>query len=84
MSHTRLIVRGAREMDAGALAILPGILGAEMRDGAMVLQIRETGPAIIELMRYLDLTRNELVDLQVRKPSLEDVFIQVTGEGDLA
>ncbi len=84
MSYIRLIVRGARGMDAGALAALPGILGAEMRDGAMVLQIRETGPAIIELMRYLDLTRNELVDLQVRKPSLEDVFIQLTGEGELA
>jgi hypothetical protein len=44
------------------------------------LQIRETGPAIIELAGYLARTGNELLDLQVRKPSLEDVFIELTGE----
>jgi ABC-2 type transport system ATP-binding protein len=85
MSHTRLIVRAARPLDAGALAGLPGIDGVEVRDGAVSMEIGETGPAIIELMRHLAVTGNELVDLQVRKPSLEDVFIQLTGgEGDAA
>jgi ABC-2 type transport system ATP-binding protein len=78
MSHTRLIVRASREMDAKELGALPGVAGAESRGDVVTMQIRETGPAIIELMRYLAATANELVDLQVRKPSLEDVFIQLT------
>jgi ABC-2 type transport system ATP-binding protein len=85
MSHTRLVVRAARPLDTNALAALPGIDGAEAREGAVWMQVRETGPAIIELMRHLAVTDNELVDMQVRKPSLEDVFIQLTGgEGALA
>jgi ABC-2 type transport system ATP-binding protein len=83
VSHTRLIVRTARRMDAKAVAGLPGIEGAEAGDEGVTMRIRETGPAIVELMRYLAATGNELVDLQVRKPSLEDVFIQLTsGEGE--
>jgi ABC-2 type transport system ATP-binding protein len=80
-SRTRLIVRAAREIDVKGIAALPGIEGVEARGGVFSLQVRETGPAVVELMQYLAGTRNELVDLQVRKPSLEDVFIQLTGEG---
>ena len=79
-SHTRLIVRAAQKLDPAALATLPGILAATETDGAVLLQTRDTGPAIIELVRYLALTRNELLDLQVKKPSLEDVFLQLTAE----
>jgi ABC-2 type transport system ATP-binding protein len=79
-SLPRLLVRAARPLDLAALGRMPGILAAAESDGAAALQIRETGPAIIELMRHLDQTGNELLDLQVRKPSLEDVFIELTGE----
>jgi len=78
-AHTRLQVRAVRDLSVEALRALPGILGAETVAGGVSLQTRETGPAIIELMRHLALTGNELADLQVRKPSLEDVFIQLTG-----
>jgi ABC-2 type transport system ATP-binding protein len=79
-SHTRVIVRAARKPDAAALAGLPGILAAAEAGGSVSLQTRDTGPAIIELVRYLGATNNELLDLEVKKPSLEDVFIELTGE----
>jgi ABC-2 type transport system ATP-binding protein len=83
-SHTCVIVRAAQRLDATALAGLPGIVaGAESGD-AVSLQTRETGPAIIELIRYLERTNNELLDLEVKKPSLEDVFIELTGGSGLA
>jgi ABC-2 type transport system ATP-binding protein len=79
-SHTRLIVRAAQNLDPAALARLPGIVAAAEADGSVSLQTRDTGPAIIELVRYLTATGNELLDLQVRKPSLEAVFIELTGD----
>ncbi|HEX4085330.1 MAG TPA: ABC transporter ATP-binding protein [Chthoniobacteraceae bacterium] len=79
-SHTRLIVRAARPLDCAALAALPGIFSAVENGGAVTLQTRDTGPAIIELARHLEAGGNELLDLQVKKTSLEDVFIELTGE----
>jgi hypothetical protein len=34
---------------------------------------------VIELIKWLESERNELVDLRVARPSLEDVFIELTG-----
>jgi len=79
-SRTRLIVRAARPLDSAALTALPGIINASALDGTVSMQIRETGPAIIQLVRHLAATGNELLDLQVKKTSLEDVFIELTGD----
>ncbi len=78
-SHTRVIVRATRDLDAAALEHLPGIIAAAQTGGRVSLQTRDTGPAIIELVKYLARTNNELLDLEVKKPSLEDVFIELTG-----
>jgi ABC-2 type transport system ATP-binding protein len=83
-SHTRVIVRAAQKLEAEALADLPGIASATEAGESVSLQTRETGPAIIELVRYLARTNNELLDLEVKKPSLEDVFIELTGGSGLA
>jgi ABC-2 type transport system ATP-binding protein len=79
-AHTRLIVRAARRIDAAEVGHLPGVISAsEVREGVS-LQTRDTGPAVIEFVRYLAGTGNELLDLQVKKPSLEEVFIELTGD----
>jgi ABC-2 type transport system ATP-binding protein len=79
-SHTRVIARTARNVDGAALAGLPGIITTIMIDGGVCLETRDTGLAIIELVRHLGATGNELVDVQVKKPSLEDIFIELTGD----
>jgi len=77
-SHTRLIVRAARPPDSAALAALPGILGVSASGAEVSLQTRDAGPAIIEVVQYLARAGNDLLDLQVRKPSLEDLYLQLT------
>ena len=79
-AQTRIIVRAARALDPVALGGLSGVVDVSETDGAVSLQTREGGPAIIEIVGYLARTGNELLDLQVRKPSLEDVFIELTGD----
>jgi ABC-2 type transport system ATP-binding protein len=79
-SHTRVILRARQKPDAVSLERLPGVISAVEAGDAMSLQTRDTGPVIIELVRYLARTNNELLDLQVKKPSLEDVFIELTGD----
>jgi ABC-2 type transport system ATP-binding protein len=81
-SRARLIVRAARPLDHAALARLPGVLAVIETAGAVSLQTPETAPAIIELVNYLARTGNELLDLQVKRPSLEDVFIELTRDED--
>ena len=78
-SHTRIIIRTAKDTDRDTLAKLPGVIAATGAGATITLQTRDTGPAIIELVRHLTAANNELLDLQVKKPSLEDVFIELTG-----
>ena len=80
-SGTRIFVRTARRLDTTVLEQLPTIAGAAESDGGVSVRVSETGPAIIEIVHHLEATRNELLDLQVRKPSLEDVFIEFTSSG---
>ena len=77
---TRIVVRTGRQPDRTALEALPGIISATAADGAFTLQTLDSGSVIIELVNHLAATNNELVDLQVKKPSIEDVFIELTGE----
>ncbi|MGA3171867.1 MAG: ABC transporter ATP-binding protein [Chthoniobacteraceae bacterium] len=76
----RIIVRAAQAPDTAALGRLPGISGVTETEGAVTLQTKASGAAVIELVNYLARTGNELLDLQVRKPSLEDIFIELTGD----
>jgi ABC-2 type transport system ATP-binding protein len=79
-SRTRVILRAARPTDLVAIERIPGVIAAAEAGEAITLQTMNTGPVIIELVRYLGRTNNELLDLQVKKPSLEDVFIELTGD----
>jgi ABC-2 type transport system ATP-binding protein len=79
-SHTRIVIRTAKDTDPDTLTKLPGVIAVTGAGTTVTLEARETGPAIIELVRHLAVTNNELLDLQVKKPSLEDVFIELTGD----
>jgi len=79
-SCTRVIVQAAKGLDAGTVGGLAGVIAAAEVEGKLVVETQDTGRAIIELVQYLGRTGTELMDLQVRKPSLEDVFIELTGD----
>jgi ABC-2 type transport system ATP-binding protein len=79
-SHPRLIIRTARAPDMAMIERLPGVIAATAAGDTITVQARDTGPVIIAIVRHLGETGNDLLDLQVRKPSLEQVFIELTGE----
>lgn len=76
---TRLEVRLAKPAAKESLKQLEGVADALEVDGAYVLHCQRTAPAIVALVKYLEAQNNELVSLEIATPSLEDVFIELTG-----
>src|ERR1700692_3830415 len=76
---TRLEVRLARPELADALKKLEGVSDCRILGDSYVLQCQRPPQAIVSLVKYLESQGNELVSLEIVTPSLEDVFIELTG-----
>ena len=76
---TRIEVRLAKPASNGVLKNLDGVMDARQLDDVYVLHCQKTAPAIVALVKHLDAENNELVSLEIATPSLEDVFIELTG-----
>jgi ABC-2 type transport system ATP-binding protein len=76
---SRVEVRLAKPASNGALKSLDGVVDARELGGAYVLHCQRTAPAIVALVKHLEAEGNELVSLEITTPSLEDVFIELTG-----
>ena len=76
---TRIEVRLAKPVETAALKTLDGVGDAREMGEAYVLHCSRTAPAIVSLVKYLEPQGNELVSLEIATPSLEDVFIELTG-----
>jgi ABC-2 type transport system ATP-binding protein len=53
-------------------------LSADRR--TMVVASAHPARALVELVKWIDQQRLELTDVQLKRPSLEDVFIELTGK----
>ncbi|MGA2510460.1 MAG: ABC transporter ATP-binding protein [Candidatus Acidiferrales bacterium] len=76
---TRIEVRLARAMTNGQLARLDGVSDCREFDGAYVLHSARPPQTIVALVKQLEAEGNELQSLEMFSPSLEDVFIELTG-----
>jgi ABC-2 type transport system ATP-binding protein len=76
----RVSFRTARPLDPGVVAALPGVTGQELRADGWWLATREVNRTISSLVRALEPDGNEMLDLQIHRPSLEDVFLELTGQ----
>jgi ABC-2 type transport system ATP-binding protein len=76
---SRVEVRLAKPASNGTLKSLDGVVDARELGGAYVLHCQRTAPAIVALVKHLEAEDNELVSLEIATPSLEDVFIELTG-----
>ena len=75
----------SRPVDPAKIAVLPGVgeMTTAKIDGAtMRFSTSNATATLTALMRELEEARIELLDLHVRKASLEDVFLQLTKETD--
>ncbi len=76
---TRIQVRLARPENNGALASLEGVADCRELDGTYVLHSSRPPQTLVALVKHLEAQGNELQSLEIASPSLEDVFIEVTG-----
>lgn len=76
---TRVVCTTDRPLDRAALAALEGATTAEIDGNLARISSTAINRTIIALVHYLESAHATLVDLQIRKPSLEDVFIELTG-----
>ena len=76
---TRIEVRLAKPEADGALKKLEGVADAREVDGAYVIHSNRPPQTIVAIVKHLEAVGNELVSLEIASPSLEDVFIEMTG-----
>src|SRR5208282_1990007 len=76
---TRIEVRLARPVLNGALTALDGVADAREFEGVYVLHSARPPQTIVALVKLLEAGNNELQSLEMFSPSLEDVFIELTG-----
>src|SRR5712672_198134 len=77
--NTRIEVKLARPAANGTLKNLEGVVDVREVDGTYVLHTQRPPQAIVSLVKHLEAEGNELVSLEIATPSLEDVFIEMTG-----
>ncbi|MBX7219149.1 MAG: ABC transporter ATP-binding protein [Blastocatellia bacterium] len=78
-THARIAFRTAQPVATGELRQIPFVAGIAQEAGGTVLQSANAPQTLIELVKWLELNRVELLDLHVTRPTLEDVFIELTG-----
>ena len=78
-SKARIEVRLAKPPSNGTLKNLESVVDVREVDGTYVLHCQRTAPAIVALVKHLEAENNELVSLEIATPSLEDVFMELTG-----
>src|SRR6202163_1165912 len=76
---TRLEVRLSRPEPQEILKNLEGVSECRILGDSYILQCQRPPQAIVSLVKHLEATGNELVSLEIATPSLEDVFIELTG-----
>lgn len=76
---TRIEVRLSKPETDGALKNLEGVTDAREVGGTYVLHSKRPPQTIVSLVKHLEAEGNDLVSLEIATPSLEDVFIEMTG-----
>jgi ABC-2 type transport system ATP-binding protein len=76
---TRIEVRLAKPLTNGVLTSLEGVADAREFDGTYVIHSTRPPRTIVALVKQLEADNNELQSLEMFSPSLEDVFIELTG-----
>jgi ABC-type multidrug transport system ATPase subunit len=72
-------LRLARAVNDGALSRLDCVTECHALEDVYVLHSTRAPQTLVALVKYLEAQNNELQSLEIKAPSLEDVFIELTG-----
>lgn len=61
------------------LGSLPGLLRVQQRNGSILLSVERLSAALPALIAVTERLGTQLINLSTRQPSLDDVFLAVTG-----
>ncbi len=75
----KVAVKTRLPLDAARAGALPGVVRAESQKGGWLLSTTDVNLTITGLVKQLEADGNALADLQIQGPTLEDVFIELTG-----
>jgi ABC-2 type transport system ATP-binding protein len=78
-SATRIVCTTDRALERTALAALENATAVDVDGVVARISSSAINRTVIALVHHLEATGATLIDLQIRKPSLEDVFIELTG-----
>ena len=76
---TRIELRLAQPFANGTIASLEGVSDCREFEGAYILYSDRPPRTIVALVKQLEAENNELQSLEMFSPTLEDVFIELTG-----
>jgi len=79
-SHIQIVC--AQPLNGNALPQWPDAVGSELEEGGRSLTVYSTRPArtLFEIMKWLDQKGLQLEDVHLKRPTLEDVFVELTGK----
>ena len=72
-------LQASKPIEVKRVENLPGVQSVKWNVDRGEMKTNHVSRTVIELVKMIEAEGNELVDLQIRKPSLEDVFIELTG-----
>lgn len=72
-------LRDGGEPDSDALAQLAGVRGVRVAGGSWTLEVDAAHMALPALLGYLDRSELGLTELRTHSPTLDDVFVSLTG-----
>jgi len=72
-------VRMARPETNGAMGTLEGVTECRTEADDYLLYSTRVPRTIVALVKHLEEQNNELVSLEIAAPSLEDIFLELTG-----
>jgi ABC-2 type transport system ATP-binding protein len=78
-SPARVMIRTTTPLDADELRNIPAVIGAERDNGAWQLASSDVTQTIVGLVNRVQANTTELLDLRIHWPTLEDVFVELTG-----
>ena len=76
---TRIELRLERAEDPDTLKQLDDVADCRAFDGYYVIHSKKVPATIVAIVKHLESTENGLAGLEIATPSLEDVFIELTG-----
>jgi ABC-2 type transport system ATP-binding protein len=75
----KVFVQTAKPLESEVMQSVPAVTGCQPENGGWQLRTSDVTATLSGLMRLIQADANELRDLRIQRPSLEDVFIELTG-----